>query len=231
MLATVLSLLIVAAADAQTPPPKPPAKPPAAAPAPQQAAAPAQGQQQLQLLYSPWAKFCGKGQEANGKPFCMIGKNGRLETGQPAVAVVLIQPEGGPNLLRVTLPLAMQLQPGARVMVDQARLASMKSDTQGVPYTVCTAAGCIADFEATPDVINQLKKGKGLRVQGFGGAGELLDIPLPLEDFAKILDGPPTDPKVIDQEKKMMQDELSRRADELRKKLQNQQGATVQPGK
>jgi|HubBroStandDraft_6_1064221.scaffolds.fasta_scaffold370381_1 invasion protein IalB len=244
--ATALSGLIVAAANAQTPPTpaKPPAaKPPAAAPAPAAkppaaapaakpaAAAPQAGQQQLQLLYSPWTKFCAKGQEANAKQVCLTGKDGRVETGQPVVSAVLIQPEGGPNVLRVTLPLTVQLQRGTRVMIDQSRLASMTSDTQSTPYTICFVNGCMADFEATADVVNQLKKGQSLWVQGFSIAGEFINLPLPLEDFGKTLDGPPTDPKVIEEQQKKMQDELQRRADEVRKKLEAQQGAAVQPGK
>ena len=60
-----------------------------------------------QLIYSPWAKFCGKGQESNAKQVCFTGKDGRIESGQPVIAAVIIEPEGEPKkLLRVTLPLA-----------------------------------------------------------------------------------------------------------------------------
>jgi invasion protein IalB len=240
-LAATLSVLIVAAASAQapTPQPKPSApKPPAAAPAakppaapgPQQQAAAPSGQRELQLTYSPWTKFCAKGKETNDKQVCLTGKDGRAETGQPIVSAVLIQPEGGPNVLRVTLPLTVQLKLGSRVMVDQTKLASLTSDTQGRPYTTCFVNGCMADFEATPDVINQLKKGQSLWVQGFAVSGELVSLPVPLQEFGKTLDGPPTDPKVIEEQQKKMQDELKRHADEVRKKLEGQQGA-LQPGK
>ncbi|MGP0088990.1 MAG: invasion associated locus B family protein [Xanthobacteraceae bacterium] len=251
-LATALSFLLVASASAQTAAPasapkrrtakppaataKPPAAPaaqqppPAAAVPPQQAAAPP-GQQQVHLLYSPWTKFCPKGKEATAKQVCLIGKDGRVETGQPVVSAVLIEPEGGPNVLRVTLPLTVQLQRGTRVLVDQSKLASMASDTQSRPYTLCFVNGCMADFEATPDVVNQLKKGQNLWVQGFGARGEFINLPVPLEEFGKTLDGPATDPKVIEEQQKKMQEELQKRADEVRKKLEGQQGAAVQPGK
>jgi invasion protein IalB len=230
--ATAFSVLIAAAANAQAPaPPKPPAakppaaKPPAAAPAanpPAAAPAPAQGQQ-IQLLYSPWTKFCAKGQEANAKQVCLTGKDGRVETGQPVVSAVLIQPEGGPNVLRVTLPLTVQLLRGTRVMVDQTKLASMASETQSTPYTICFVNGCMADYEATADVITQLKKGQKLWVQGFSIAGEFINLPLPLEEFGKTVDGPPTDPKVIEEQQKKMQDELQKRAEAVKKQLESQQ--------
>src|SRR5262245_55993305 len=42
-----------------------------------------------QLIFSPWTKFCLKGQEANAKQVCFTGKDGRVESGQPVVAAVL----------------------------------------------------------------------------------------------------------------------------------------------
>jgi hypothetical protein len=45
----------------------------------------------------------------------------------------------------------------------------------------------------------------------------------PLVDFAKANEGPPTDPKVLEEQQKKLQDELQRRADEARKKLEQQQ--------
>jgi invasion protein IalB len=245
-LATALSVLIVAA-SAQTPAPTPKRRPPksttavspkpsapmaklpAMAPVQQQTAAPAG--QQIQLLYSPWTKFCTRGKEADAKEMCLIGKDGHVETGRPLVSAVLIQPESGPNVLRVTLPLTVQLQRGTRVMIDQTRLASLTSDTQSTPYTICFVNGCMADYQATPEVINQLRKGQSLWVQGFSMAGEFINLPLPLEEFGKALDGPPTDPKALEEQQKKMQDELKRHADELRRRFERQQGAAVQPGK
>jgi invasion protein IalB len=83
---------------------------------------PAQAGGQLQLIFSPWTKFCLKGQEANAKQVCFTGKDGRVESGMPVVAAVLIEPENDPKkVLRVTLPLGMSLQPGTRVIVDNGQ--------------------------------------------------------------------------------------------------------------
>ena len=72
-------------------------------------------EQQVQLIYAPWTKFCLKGQEAGAKQVCFTGKDGRIESGQPVIAAVIIEPEGEPKkILRVTLPLGMQLVHGTR---------------------------------------------------------------------------------------------------------------------
>jgi hypothetical protein len=52
---------------------------------------------------------------------------------------------------------------------------------------------------------------------------------LDLRDFAKAYDGPPTDPKVFEEQQKKLQDELQKRAEEARKRLENQQPPAGQP--
>ena len=69
-----------------------------------------------------------------------------------------------------------------------------------------------------------MKKGQGLVVQAINSTGQPISLLLPLTDFAKAYDGPPTDPKVFEEQQKKLQDELQKRADEARKKLESQQG-------
>ena len=186
--------------------------PPAAAGAP---AANGQPQdQQGQLIYAPWTKFCLKGQDANAKQVCFTGKDGRIESGQPVIAAVIIEPEGEPKkILRVTLPLGMQLVHGTRVIVDNNAPAQS-------PYVICFANGCMSDYEVTPELLANMKKGQNLVVQAINSNGAPLTLPLPLAEFAKAYDGPPTDPKVFEETQKKLQEELQKRAEEARKKLE-----------
>jgi invasion protein IalB len=242
--ATVTAVTVIPSAQAQQPPaaapsaaPKltPKAAPPAAAPkaAPKGApAAPAAGapaagaqppEQQVQLIYAPWTKFCLKGQDANAKQVCFTGKDGRIESGQPVIAAVIIEPEGEPKkILRVTLPLGMQLVHGTRVIVDT-------NAPQQSPYVICFANGCMSDYEVTPELLTNMKKGQNLIVQAINSNGAPLTLPLPLGEFAKAYDGPPTDPKVFEETQKKLQEELQKRAAEARAKLEAQQPAGAAP--
>jgi invasion protein IalB len=239
--AALSATLVASAVQAQTPAPAPGApaaapkakaapkaapKAPAAAPAPaaQQAPPPAAGapaagaqpaDQQVQLIYAPWTKFCLKGQDAGAKQVCFTGKDGRIESGQPVIAAVIIEPEGEPKkILRVTLPLGMQLVHGTRIIVDA-------NAPQQSPYVICFQNGCMSDYEATPELIANLKKGQNLVVQAINSNGAPLTLPLPLAgEFAKAYDGPPTDPKVFEENQKKLQEELQKRAEEARKKLE-----------
>ena len=204
--------------------PKAPAGGPTAQQTPPAVGAPAAGaqqppEQQVQLIYAPWTKFCLKGQDAGAKQVCFTGKDGRIESGQPVIAAVIIEPEGEPKkILRVTLPLGMQLVHGTRIIVDA-------NAPQQSPYVICFQNGCMSDYEATPELIASLKKGQNLVVQAINSNGAPLTLPLPLTgEFAKAYDGPPTDPKVFEENQKKLQEELQKRAEEQRKKLE-QSGA------
>ena len=206
------------AAPAATPAPSAQPAPPPAAGGPAAAGQQPPDQQIPQLIYAPWTKFCLKGQDAGAKQVCFTGKDGRIESGQPVIAAVIIEPEGEPKkILRVTLPLGMQLVHGTRVIVDS------NSPAQS-PYVICFQNGCMSDYDATPELIANMKKGQNLVVQAINSNGQPLTLPLPLQEtggsFAKAFEGPATDPKVFEENQKKLQEELQKRAEEQRKKLE-----------
>jgi invasion protein IalB len=211
------------AAQKGAPAPAAPAAPQGAPPAAagQPAAPPAE--QQVQLIYAPWTKFCLKGQDAGAKQVCFTGKDGRIESGQPVVAAVVIEPEGEPKkILRVTLPLGMLLVHGTRIIVDNNPPAQS-------PYVICFQNGCMSDYEVSTELLASMKKGQNLVVQAISSNGQPVTLALPLSDFAKAYDGPPTDPKVFEENQKKLQEELQKRAEEARKKLEAGGGQAAAP--
>jgi invasion protein IalB len=157
------------------------------------------GQGQPQISFSPWTKLCPKGPDANAKKLCFTGRDGRVESGMPVVAAVLVEPEGEPKkMLRITLPLGMALQPGTRLVVDQGQPIT-------APYVTCIPNGCVADYEASQDLINNMKKGTGLVLQGISGNGQGVSIVIPLADFGKVHDGAPMSEKDFEELQKKLQ--------------------------
>lgn len=209
---TLVTVPFVSDAFAQHPPASSKGKAEAAKGAPATPSAPAD--QQVQLIYAPWTKFCLKGQDAKAKQICFTGKDGRIESGQVVIAAVIIEPEGEPKkILRVTLPLGMQLVHGTRIIIDS-------NPPQQSPYVICFTNGCMSDYELTADMLAHLKKGQNLIVQAINSNGAPLTLPLPLAEFAKAYDGPPTDPKAFEESNKKLQEELQKRAAEARAKLE-----------
>jgi invasion protein IalB len=194
---------------------KKPAEKPAPAQPEQQAAA--AGQSPPQLMYSPWMKVCGQGKDTNNEKVCVVTKDGRLENGMPVAIVQLFEPEGKPKVLRVTVPLGMQLQHGTRVIIDQEKPVNE-------PYKICFPIGCMSDYPVSDQMIKDLKKGTTLTVQAINMQGTPISLPMPLKDFAKAYDGPATDPKVFEEQQRKLQSELQKKAEEARKKLEAQKG-------
>lgn len=225
---------VLAAAWVATPEALAQDKKPAANPAQQQAPTAQQPQQQQpqqqqqaqtppQLMYSPWIKLCNKGADTNNKEVCVLHKDGRLENGRPVVVAELIEPEGTPQkLLRVTVPLGVQLQRGTRVIIDQE--TPMTSQ-----YSMCIPLGCFSDYQASEEMVNKLKKGKTLTVQAINFNNTAISLQLPLNDFAKAYEGPATDPKAFEAQQRKLQSELQKKAEEARKKLESQQPAAAAP--
>jgi invasion protein IalB len=151
---------------------------------------------QPDLTYSFWTKVCRKEPEANAKQVCFLARDARVESGMPVAVVVLVEPEGeATKFLRVTLPLGVSLQAGTRVIIDNGQPLTGS-------YVICLSEGCMAEYEASDEMITKMKSGQTLHVQGINGSGQPINIPMPLADFAKAHDGPPIDPKELEQQDK-----------------------------
>jgi invasion protein IalB len=236
--ATAAFVLATVGVHAQTPPPtapapakkaqpKQPAKQPAPAPGPAQAAPqqpaappPAAGQpQQIPLVYSAWIKLCGKNpQDPNAKEVCQTMKEAHMESGQFVAAAALIEMTGeAKKMLQLILPTRLLLPPGTRVTVD----SNPPSDG---PFVICAPEFCMAQHEVTEDFVTKLKAGQTLQIQAINDQRQAVSYLLPLADFGKAHDGPPTDPKVLEEQRKeaqkKMQEELLKRGEDAQKKMQ-----------
>ncbi len=87
---------------------------------------------------------------------------------------------------------------------------------------------CVEGYESD-DVIATMKKGQMLTIQAINMQGTPISLPLPLADFAKAYEGPATDPKAFEDQQRKLQEELQKKAEEARKKLEGQQPAAQAP--
>jgi len=198
--------------------PAAPAKPPAAA-----QSQPAQQQPQntgpmvVQVKAEPsqpdWTKVCGKDQGTNTE-ICYTTRDFVSDQGQPVLAVALYDVKGpqSKKIVRFLMPLGLLLQPGIRFTVDQG------APTDG-KYAICFPNGCFAEAEVKDDFVAAMKKGQNLNVSVQNQAGRLVTFAVPAAGFGKAFDGPPIDPKVLEEQQKKLQEELEKKSEELRKKL------------
>ncbi len=230
--------------------------PPAAKKAPEKkapAAAPAGKDAQAQpgAPQSAWVKLCEKasgvmktkeGKEEKKELNICLTHHERLDgnTGMVLVSAALRHVEGQDKQhFMVMVPLGMMLQAGMRATlypkdawekvqkkekVDESKLKAIK-----LSYTLCHPAGCTAEIEATPELINDLKADGGLVVFSIGANGAPVGFPVPLNGFAESLAGKPVDNKQYGEARKALMEQIAARQQQMieqqKKEAEAQKGA------
>jgi invasion protein IalB len=178
--------------------------------------------QQAVAIPTPWTKICSKDPQAN-KDVCLITQEIRAETGQFLASVAVREVQDDPKKqFIIAVPPGMLLQPGMRVIIDQGQPTAAR-------YAICFPNACYGDAEISADFVTNLKKGQALIVQAINQVGRTVNFTLVLKDFAKAYDGPPIDPKVIEEQQKKLQEELQKKAEEQRKRLEATPPTTPAP--
>ena len=235
------SLVFAGQALAQTPAPASPPRPaqprpaaPAAQPAqPAQQAQPAQPAPQpgapaqpgptrveLQPSQADWTKVCGK-DPSTGKEICYTTRDFGQAADQPPVLALAVYDVKGDDtkIVRLLLPPALLIRPGFRFSVDKG--AALEGT-----FEICFPNGCFAESKVRAATIDTVKKGTALNIVVKNQFNNEITFGLPLAGFGKAYDGAPIDPKVLEEQQKQLQDELQKRAEEERKRLESQGAAT-----
>jgi invasion protein IalB len=193
-------------------------KPAQPQPAPTQAA-PAQPQQPqgpIALLptQNDWTKVCGKDQAAN-KEICYTTRDFSAKADQPPVLALAVYDIKGEDtkIVRLLMPVGLMLRPGFRFNID-------KGEAQSGGFEICFPNGCFAEAKVKGSVIGELKKGTNLNVSVKNQINNEITFAVPLAGFGKAFDGPPIDPKVLEEQQRKLQEELQKRAEEERKRLE-----------
>jgi invasion protein IalB len=202
-----------------------PAEPAPGSPAPQQA--PPQGPFRVELspTQNEWTKVCGKDQAAN-KEICYTTRDFSAQKDQPPVLALAVYDVKGEDIrvVRLLMPVGLMLRPGFRFAVDKG------APTEGA-FEICFPNGCFAEARVKGTTIAEMKKGTVMNVDVKNQANNLVTFGVPLSGFDKAFDGPPVDPKVLEEQQKKLQAELQKRAEDERKKLEAAKGgAPAAPG-
>lgn len=106
-------------------------------------------------------------------------------------------------IISFSLPQQMAIKPGilaavytadqwkqvqAKKEVDKKKLKILKAG-----YTRCGPGSCSAEVPAPKELIGDMRKGAVMLVKAFRGDGQVVEVPVSLAGFSKVLDGKPTD--------------------------------------
>jgi invasion protein IalB len=127
-------------------------------------------------------------------------------TGMVLVSAAIRTVEGSPKKsLMIMVPLGMAIPPGIRAAVytkDQWAAAAKggKIDEKQLKpielrYALCHPAGCTAETEATPEILDEMSKGGGIMVLAMNAAAQPIGFPVPLDGYNEATAGPPVDNK------------------------------------
>jgi len=245
-----LSLMVMAGAAGAQPAKKAPEK--AQAPAAQKGAQPAAAATPAQQQ-SAWVKLCEKvtatnrdkdGKEEKKDLNICLTHHERLDgnTGMVLVSAAMRQVEGQDKLhFMVMVPLGMLLQPGMRATVypkdmwekiqkkekvDDTNLKQLK-----LAYTLCHPAGCTAEIESTPELLNDLKTGGGIVIFALNAGGMAIPFPVPLNGFAESFAGAPVDAQKYSEARRALMQQIAARQQQLIEEHKKQQETAAAAGK
>jgi invasion protein IalB len=200
------------------------AAPAAAAAAPAAAAAANQ---------SAWVKLCEKApvlvknkegkEERTDKSICLTHHE-RLDgnTGMVLVSAAIREVESQDKKhMMVMVPLGMAIQPGLRAKVyDKAmwdatqkneKVDDSKLETIKLNFSLCHPAGCTAEIDLTPEIMNKVKAGAGIMVFAINANGQVIAFPVPLNGFATALAGAPIDNTKYSEARKALMQQIALR--------------------
>lgn len=211
----LVTALGTSVAVAQSPKPTP-----SGAPAPAgAAAAPQPIKLDLIPLQAPWTKVCQK-DPSGAKEFCRTIRAFGQAVDQPPTLAMAFDALTGEDkkIVRMQLPEGLLLRPGFRLVVE-------KSDPIDGRYSICASGSCFAEAEINAAQLNILKKAQIASVVVRNQVGAEVTFNVPMHDFAAAIDGPPVDPKKIEEQNKALQDQLEKKAKEQRDQIEKQQPA------
>ncbi len=200
-----------AAPAAKAPAAAPAAKAPAAAPAAKDKGAAATDKK------SAWVKLCEKapfntkdkdGKEVKNEKNICLTHHERLDgnTGMVMVSAAIREVEGSDKKsMMVMVPLGMALPPGLRAAVYSKEQWAQAAKNEKIDektlkpislkYSLCHAAGCTAEVEATAEIVEQMKTGGGIMVIAMNAGAQPIGFPVPLDGFTEAFAGKPVDNK------------------------------------
>jgi len=177
------------------------------------APAPAQNGQQaanqpIPAVPIPWVKRCVQEKQIN-KEVCNLEQTIITDTGQFLVRFGIFEVKDDPKkAFIVSFPTGLLLRNGFRVALanEQPMMGT---------FIMCDNQVCRGDVQVDQGFIDRMKKAPGLTLQVANAVGRVISYPIGLGDFAKVYDGPETDPKVFEENLKKIQDQVKAKQEQL----------------
>ena len=190
------------------------AAPAAGAQAPAGAAAQAPAQ-------DAWVKLCMKNEQTQNKEICLINHEGLdPNSGMVLITAMVRKVEGEQKqqlIIRLPTAYALVIPAGVQAKIDEDKPIDLQ-------YMICFPAGCQAQTDLTPEVMEAMRKGKQMVVAAVNFQQKTMGFPVPLSGFNKAFDGPAADPVKYEESRKQLMEMFRKRQQELAAKAAQGKG-------
>ena len=141
------------------------------------------GQRDLkEVKLSAWRKVCFATDDA--KPLCRTTISVTSDTGQEVLRVDLIEGDGSARL-QLLVPPRLYLPAGIKVSVDGTA-------TTTIPFNWCFTNVCVAASAVDAGILNTMEAGRELTLQAVDASLLAVNLSVPLDQFAAVKGGAPT---------------------------------------
>jgi invasion protein IalB len=167
-------------------------------------------------MQAPWTKVCQK-DPTGAKEFCRTIRAFGQAVDQPPTLAIAVDTLTGDEkkVVRVQLPEGLLIRPGFRLVLE-------KGEPVDGRYSICAGGSCFAEAEISQGQLNVLKKSAIASIVVRNQVGAEVTFNVPMHDFAAALDGPAVDPKKIQEQNKALQEQLEKRAQQQREKIEKE---------
>jgi invasion protein IalB len=186
------------------------------------AAAPAAGAPAGAPPQDAWVKLCMKNEQTQNKEICLINHEGLdPNSGMVLITAMVRKVEGEPKqqlIIRLPTAYALVIPAGVQAKIDEDKPIDLQ-------YMICFPAGCQAQTDLTPEVMESMRKGKQMVVAAVNFQQKTMGFPVPLNGFNKAFDGPAADPVKYEESRKQLMEMFRKRQQELAAKAAQGKGA------
>jgi invasion protein IalB len=179
-----------------------------------------------------WVKLCMKNEQTQNKEICLINHEGLdPNSGMVLITAMVRKVEGEQKqqlIIRLPTAYALVIPAGVQAKIDEDKPIDLQ-------YMICFPAGCQAQTDLTPEVMEAMRKGKQMVVAAVNFQQKTMGFPVPLSGFNKAFDGPAADPVKYEESRKQLMEMFRKRQQELAAKAAqgkgpDQTGAAPAPG-
>jgi len=125
--------------------------------------------------YQDWRTACPPSSDAKAR--CQMVQQVLDSKSQSQVASVAISEDGGKQVMGLTLPYDVELEPGVGLVVGT-------DPVKVFPYRTCNQVGCVAVITLDDKLLKSLDTAKNARILVAGLDGKPVAIPLSLDGYA-----------------------------------------------